>query len=201
MKKKNFKIITALTLATILLCSCTSKNNNQNPDQQIPSDKISNKASSSYSKQKDYNATTPTPTVAPTPKPKKTKGTKLFEKVYVPFASREKGKAFEVVESFVESTSFKNTIVKPSNKNLGSIKVFAKNGDYVYFTFYSANDLDVIMDVGYYQKKTKKEVCLSNYSTDNSTTYDTLTIEKNGKASKEVSSIKKQREFLFKKSN
>lgn len=55
MKKKNFKIITSFMLATILLCSCTTKNINQNPDQQTPSENVVQ--------------TTPVPTEVPTPTP------------------------------------------------------------------------------------------------------------------------------------
>lgn len=134
-----------------------------------------------------------------TPKPtaKPIKGTKLFEQIYVPFASREKGSAFISVKSLVEASNFKCKVTKPTSSVVGEIKVSAKNGDYVYFAFKPSNDLDVIMTVSYYQKGSKREVSLNNYSSDNSFEHDKLTTHKIGKSQKEVSSIKKQREFLF----
>lgn len=134
-------------------------------------------------------------TPKPTTKPKK--GTKLFEQIYVPFASREKGSAFISVKSLVEASSFKCKVTKPTNSIVGEIKVSAKNGDYVYFSFKPSNGLDVIMTVSYYLKSNNREVSLENYSSDNSFEYDKLTTHKIGKNQKEVSSIKKQRAFLF----
>lgn len=128
---------------------------------------------------------------------KSIKGSRLFEKVYVPFASRKKGTSYVVVKSFAENSDFKTKITKPTNTQIGSIEVIAANGDYVYFSFYEVKDVDVIMTVSYHSKKKKREVSLENYSSDNSFEYDELTTQVIGEDSKKVSNIKKQREFLF----
>ena len=141
------------------------------------------------------NETEEEPTPKPTAKP--AKGTKLFEQIYVPFASREEPSYFESVKSMVEASKFKCKITEPTSNDVGTIKVSAKNGDYVVFCFKPLDDLDVIMIVSYHSKRNKREVSLENYSSDDSSEYDKLSTQKEGKSEKEVSSIKKQRTFLF----
>lgn len=131
-----------------------------------------------------------------TPK-KQSNATKLFNKIYVPYASRKNPFAFTAVEQYVKSSGFKYKSKKPSSTEVGEIKVTAKNGDYVYFVFYSANNVEVIMTVSYYQKEYDSEVSLSNYSSDNSQAYDKLSTHIIGEEDEEVDDVDDQREFLF----
>lgn len=150
--------------------------------------------------------TTEESTKAPTTEPsenlavkesKEIKGSKLFENVYVKYASREKPFNFNSVKKFVESTNYKSKIVEPTNDTIGEITVTAKNDDSVYFAFNTVNDVETITTVSY--NKLKLEVSFSNYSTDGDPVYDKLETHIIGEPSKEVDSIQKQREFLFSK--
>lgn len=125
------------------------------------------------------------------------KSTKLFKKIYIPYAAREKKCAFSGVNSYVKSSGFKYKTVKPSKKESGKITVYAKNGDYVLFSFYDCNGLDVIMSVSYYSKENDCEVSRSNYSSDNAEEYDQLSTHIIGDSEEEVDSIDEQCLFLF----
>ncbi|MCI9537127.1 MAG: hypothetical protein HFG35_02390 [Eubacterium sp.] len=125
------------------------------------------------------------------------KSTKLFKKIYIPYAAREKKCAFSGVNSYVKSSGFKYKTVKPSKKESGKITVYAKNGDYVFFSFYDCNGLDVIMSVSYYSKENDCEVSRSNYSSDNAEEYDQLSTHIIGDSEEEVDSIDEQCLFLF----
>lgn len=126
-----------------------------------------------------------------------TKSTKLFRKIYIPYASREKKCVFGGVNSYVKSSGFKYKTVKPSKKESGKITVYAKNGDYVFFSFYDCNGLDVIMSVSYYSKENDCEVSRSNFSSDNAEEYDQLNTHVIGDSEEEVDSIDEQCSFLF----
>lgn len=199
MKKKIISMISTTLVVAISLCACDTKKDNQVTDQQIISDNTINANSPSFTKEPNNSISTPKPTAKPTPKPAKVKGSKLFEKVYVPFASREKGCTFSKIESYIKTCGYKYKVKKPTKKDYGEIKVSASNGDYVYFCFYSTDVLDGILLVSYTQKKTNKSVQLANYSSENNYQNDILTIENLGKSPEDATSIKEQREFLFKK--
>lgn len=136
-----------------------------------------------------------------TSKPKKeSNSTKLFEKIYVPLANREKPFLFNNVSTFIKNEEFKYKITKPTKKETGEINVLSNNGDYVYIAFYpvpALDNIECIMTLSYYNKKSNREVSLDNYSSDNSSSYDTLKTHVIGKQAKEVSSIEEQRTFIF----
>lgn len=140
-------------------------------------------------------------TTKKTTKPKKKSNyAKLFEKIYMPLATREKPFLFNSVSTFIKSEDFEYKITKPTKNDTGKIKVFSENGDYVNITFHPVPDLDdieCIMTISYYNKKGDKEVSLSNYSSDNAAANDILNTHAIGKAAKEVSSVEKQRKFIF----
>ncbi|MCM1246466.1 MAG: hypothetical protein NC293_12565 [Roseburia sp.] len=125
------------------------------------------------------------------------KSTKLFDEIYLPYATREKPFAFSAVKSYIKASGFKSKIVKPSKKESGKITVTAKNGDSVFFAFYECNSLNLIMSVSYHSKKTDREVSLSNYSDNNAAQYDKLTTHIIGDSEEEVESVDEQCSFLF----
>lgn len=137
----------------------------------------------------------PTPTLAPTKAPKVSK---LFTSVYLPYANREKSWYFQSVKSFAKSCGYSCKVTKPTEDDLGQIKISDSNGDYVYFSFMpSTTDDEILMCVSFYQKKSNSEVSLSNYSTDSSASYDTFDIHVVGEQNEKVSSTDEQQEFLF----
>lgn len=125
------------------------------------------------------------------------KSTKLFKKIYVPYATRENTSVFSAVSSYVKASGFKSKIVKPSKKEPGEITVHAKNGDSVFFSFYECNGLDMIMSVSYYSEKNNREVSRSNYSDNNDAEYDKLSTHVIGDSKEEVDSVDEQCSFLF----
>ncbi len=150
--------------------------------------------------EKDKQTKNNTTAKNPTKPKKKSNYSKLFEKIYMPLATREKPFLFKSVSTFIKNEDFEYKITKPSKNNTGKIKVFSENGDYVNITFHPVPDLDnieCIMTISYYNKKDDKEVSLSNYSSDNAASNDVLNTHTIGKTAKEVSSVEKQRKFIF----
>ncbi len=125
--------------------------------------------------------------------------TDLFKSVYLPYANRENPWVFNLVKQFAQSTDYEITITEPSSETMGTIKLTAENGDYVYFNFKPLDDIDIIMTINYYQTASESEVSLSNYSSDGSPQYDRYTTHVLGELESDVSSTQEQQLFLFNK--
>lgn len=185
---KHLKLL--LLISALLLCGCSS--NEDNP--------------ASYEVASVPTETpTPTPTPEPTATPKPTaipteapKVSELFTTVYLPYANREKPWLFNSVKNFCEASSYSCEVTEPTEDIVGTIQVFDSNGDYVYFLFMpSAVGDDIIMTVGFHQEASNSEVSLSNYSSNSSAEYDTLSTHIIGGQENDVLSVDEQQSFLF----
>lgn len=192
------KRLTILLLISIILLSSCSSNESEQSVNNITTETPENTVaptSEPTSPPTSEPTPDPTPTLAPTKTPKVSD---LFTSVYVPYANREKSWYFRSVKSFAKSCDYSCKITKPTKNRFGQITISDSNGDYVYFGFMSNDDGDeIIMTVSFYQSESDSEVSLSNYSTDNSASYDTFTTHVIGEPDEEVSSTDEQQEFLF----
>ena len=123
--------------------------------------------------------------------------TDLFQEVYLPYANREKPFSFSLVKQFAQSTNYDIEITEPSSEEIGSIKLTAPNGDYVWFGFKPVDDIETIMTVSYFQFASNSEVSLSNYSSDNSPLYDIYKTHVLGEPNSNVTNTQEQQAFLF----
>lgn len=222
--KKKLLLVLLVTIATISLVACNSKNQShiEEPKQEAESTELisvettikemaeleeTNSITEMFDSQEITNisveeTTEPeSETVLPLEgnEDQTIETTDLFEQIYVPYANREKSFIFNSVKSFVSTLEYKVEISEPTEEDLGEIKVIDINGDYVYFAFSPINDVQTIMIVSYYRAETGSEVSMDNYSFDGSPLYDNFTTHILGESNIEVSSTDEQRNFLFKK--